>query len=358
MAAALDVLEQPINLYGPPQAFASMDNSCKEQLITLGSTACRVPRSSVLNVYPCTHMQEAMIIFGEKHPGSYYIQNVIPLADNTDLTKLKQVLEVVSRKHDILRTRIFLDENFQTLQAVLDEPPDVRTLDEDVDAYLKRDQAPRYGEPLSWFVVLVSAESKSLVLSQHHAILDAWCLELLLHRISQGYSGNPAIELENRNFSSFIQHSQQIRNSARATQYWQERLLDVKSTHLPQAKKPMSKINQQYSTTLQLPSTKHTSLAVLVEATWSILLSRYNETEDVVFGVIRSGRTAPVDHIDEVMDPTLTSVPLRLFPAKGAHVADYLSDVERLTSEASRWEQYGLDSIKNLSKSAAESCNF
>ncbi|KAI4088897.1 MAG: hypothetical protein LQ339_008634 [Xanthoria mediterranea] len=358
MAAALNVLDQPINLHGPPPAFASRDSSRTEQLITLASTACRVSRSSVLNVYPCTHMQEAMMMFGEKHPGSYYVQNVIPLAQNTDLTRLKQVLEVVWRKHDILRTRIFLDENFQSLQAVLEGPPDVATLDEDVDAYLKRDQAPRYGEPLSRCVILVSAESKSLVLSQHHAIFDAWCLELLLHRIGQGYSGDPAYELGNGDFSSFIQHSQQIRNSARAGQYWQETLSDVKPTRLPQVKKPMSKTNQQYSITIQLPSTKHTSLAILVEATWSILLSRYNKTEDVVFGVIRSGRTAPVDHIDEVMGPTLTSVPLRLFPARGARIAHYLSDVERLTSEASHWEQYGLDKIKNLGESAAKACNF
>ena len=358
MAAALDVLDQPINLHGSPQAFASMDNSSKEHLITLASTACRVPRSSVLNVYPCTHMQEALMMFGEKHPGSYYVQNVIPLTDDTDLARLKQVLEVVWRKHDTLRTRIFLDESFQSLQAVLDGPPDVPTLDEAVDVYLKRDQAPRYGEPLSRCVFLVSAESKSLVLSQHHAIFDAWCLELLLHRIGQGYSGDSVYELGHGDFSSFIQHSQQIRNSARAGQYWQETLSDVKPTRLPQVKTPMSKTNQEYSITIQLPSTKHTSLAVLVEATWSILLSRYNKTEDVVFGVIRSGRTAPVDHIDEVMGPTLTSVPLRLFPARGARIAHYLSDVERVTSEASHREQYGLDKIKNLSESAAKACNF
>ena len=358
MATALDVLDQPTKLHGPPPTFALMDRSRKQQLITLASTACRVPRSSVFNVYPCTYMQEAMMLVGEKHPGSYYVQNVIPVAGNTDLARLKQVLEVVWRKHDILRTRIFLDDNFQSLQAVLDEPPAVPTFEEEIDAYLKRDKAPRYGEPLCRCVVVVSAESKSLVLSQHHGIFDAWCLRLLLHSIGQGYSGDPAYELGNGDFSSFIQHNQQIRNSARAGQYWQKTLLDVKPTRLPQVKTPVSKTNQQYSITIQLPSTKHTSLAVLVEATWSILLSRYNKTEDVVFGVIRSGRTAPVDHIDEVMGPTLTSVPLRLLPARGARVADYLSDIERMTSEMSHWEQYGLDKIRTLSESAAKACSF
>ena len=58
------------------------------------------------------------------------------------------------------------------------------------------------------------------------------------------------------------------------------------------------------------------------------------------------------------MGPTVTSIPVRLFPARGARLADYLSDAERLTSEASCWEQYGLDSIKNLSKSATKAYNF
>ncbi|KAL8783490.1 MAG: hypothetical protein Q9213_004586 [Squamulea squamosa] len=159
--------------------------------------------------------------------------------------------------------QIFLDESFQSIQAVLNESPDVQTLDGDVDAYLKKDKAFRYGELLSRCIVLVSAESN-----------------------------------------------------------------------------------------------QNTSLAVLVEATGSILSGRYNRTKDIVFGIIRSGRTAPVDRIDEVMGPTLISVPLRLFPARDARVADYLSDVERSTSEASHWEQYRLDNIKNLSKSAAEACDF
>ncbi|KAL8875031.1 MAG: hypothetical protein Q9192_009109, partial [Flavoplaca navasiana] len=80
--------------------------------------------------------------------------------------------------------------------------------------------------------------------------------------------------------------------------------------------------------------------------------------EDVVFGIVRSGMTAPIDRINEMMGPTLISIPVRPFPARGACLADYLSDVERSTSEAALWEQYRLDSIKNLSKSAAKAYNF
>ena len=338
MATALVVRDQPVDMHAPPQPFALMDHCDKEQLIDLAAAACHVPRSSVLNAYPCTYMQEAVMMFGEKYPGSYHVQNVLSLAENTDLARLKEVLSRVWRQHDTLRTRIFLDESFRSIQAVLDGPLCVPTLDEDVDAYLKRDKAPRYGEPLFRCVILGPGNGKYLVLSQHHAIFDAWALELLIHSIDQGYSGNPAYKHGNGDFSSFIQHSQQIRNSAQAAQYWQESLSDVSLTRLPQLKKSVSKTNQQHSVTVQLPSSQHTSLAVLVEATWSILLSRYNRTEDVVFGVIRSGRTAPVDGIDEMMGPTLTSVPLRLLPAKDARVAEYLSDVERLTSEASHWE--------------------
>ncbi|KAL8969755.1 MAG: hypothetical protein Q9183_001843, partial [Haloplaca sp. 2 TL-2023] len=358
MATALVIRDQPVDMHAPPQPFALIDHDEKEQSIGLAAAACHVPRSSVLNAYPCTYMQEAVMMFGEKHPGSYYVQSVFPLAENTELARLKEVLNRVWRQHDTLRTRIFLDESFRSMQAVLDGPLCVPTLDEDVDAYLKRDKAPRYGEPLFRCVILVSANGKYLVLSQHHAIFDAWALELLIQSVDQGYSRNPAHKLGKGDFSSFVQHSQHTRNSARAAEYWQETLSGVSMTRLPHLRKPMSKTNQQYMVTVRLPSDQHTSLAVLVEATWSILLSRYNQTEDVVFGVIRSGRTAPVDGIDEMMGPTLTSVPLRLLPAKDARVADYLSNVERLTSEASHWEQYGLDNMKKLSKSAAEACNF
>ena len=136
MAAALDIWDQPINVRVPPQALGLMYNPEKEQLIFLASTACRVRRSSVLNVYPSTYMQEAMMLFGEKHLASYYVYNIVLLAENPDLVSLKQVLNVIWRKHDILRTRLLLDENYLSIKAMLDESPNILTLDEDVDSYL------------------------------------------------------------------------------------------------------------------------------------------------------------------------------------------------------------------------------
>ncbi|KAL9594215.1 MAG: hypothetical protein Q9219_007158 [cf. Caloplaca sp. 3 TL-2023] len=358
MAAALQVQHQPVPIDGPPQPFSLMDSQAKEHYLSIASIRCRVPRSAVLDVYPCSPMQGAMMMFSEKNPGSYFVQSVFQITEGTDLQKLTESVRGVRLRYDVLRTRIFLDEDFRSIQAVLQEPFDVPTLDEDVDTYMQSETAPRYGESLFRCAIVGSASSRYLVISQHHAIFDAWSLELLLSGITRLYSGASIDSLGHGGISSFIRHTLQIQESLQAAQYWQETLSGACPTPLPQARKATPVTCHEYQSTIQFRLSRNTSLAVLVEATWGILMGRYNGSEDVCPGVIRSGRTAEVEGIDETMGPTLASIPLRLRPIRDLSVTDYLKTVERSTSEASRWEQYGLSKIRNLNKNAADACHF
>ena len=358
MAATLKTDELANTINSAPQPFSLLGEADKETCISFASSRCNVPRASILNIYPCSYMQESMMIFAEKHPGSYFIQTVFLLPQDVDIPKLASCLEAAWRRYDLLRTRIVLDNDFRSLQVVLDEAPDVLVINDSPNSYLSKVSPPGYGETLTKFAILTSDAESYLVISKHHAIFDAWSLDLLVQEIKKDYAGKPLDPVDMGNFSMFIQHNLQIQSSSGAAQYWRDTLSDLSVTRLPQARKSMSKVNQEYKTAIDFPKNPPASLAVLVEAAWALLLGRYTDSEDVCFGVVRTGRTASVAGVENVIGPTLTSIPRRLRPTRNLSVCNYIADVEKATAEALPWEQYSLHNIRKLSDGAREACAF
>ena len=358
MAANLEMHDHQTNGDTMSTPFSMKGSLDKKQCILTASRKCGISESSVLNIYPCSYMQEAMMMFSEKYPGSYYIHNVYSLPREMDKTRLVQSLQTVWQRHDVLRTRIYLDENFNSTQVVVDEHHEVPIIDQDYNEYLAQTVATGYGASLSKCVILKSFQDHYLVISKHHAVFDAWSLEILLQDIKKQYSDSSVESVETGGYAQFIQHTLRIQNSPHAAQYWRRLLSDLSTSRFPQVKKAAFKTNKEHKAIIRLPDKQIASLAIIVEAAWGILLGRYSDSEDVCFGVVRSGRTASVEGIDMIMGPTLVSIPRRLHPVKTLRLPDFIKQVEKLTSEALPWEQYGLGNIRKLSETARQACDF
>ena len=351
MAAKLEIHDRPYNVDVVPPQFSLMGTPNQEQISLTASRQCRIPESSIVDTYPCSDMQAAMMMFSEKHHGSFFNHNIYLISGEIDISKLVVSLRTVWIRHEILRSRIYLDDEFGSRQAVVDEALDVPVIEQDYDAYLTNTVAPRYGEALTRCTILITGQTY-LVISQHHAVFDAWSLDLLLRDIKSQYAG-PSIEpAKIEPYSKFIKYTLQIQDSSDAAQYWREALLDSRVSRLPQVKTTTIKANREYEATIGFPAQHIASLAIMIEAAWAILLGRYTDSEDVCFGVVRSGRTAPVIGIDTIVGPTIVSIPRRLRPTRTLRTLDFIRQVEEMTSEALPWEHYGLRNIRKLSQSA------
>ena len=53
-------------------------------------------------------------------------------------------------------------------------------------------------------------------------------------------------------------------------------------------------------------------LAPLFQALWGILLAKYNNTNDIVFGVVVSGRPAEIDGVEQMAGLFIQSIPIRI----------------------------------------------
>jgi amino acid adenylation domain-containing protein len=326
------------------------------------ATQCHVPIESVLDVYPCTAIQESLMIASAKTRGAFLNQEVFRLPPETSIDNLLQALRTLWHRHDILRTRIVLDSDYRGLQVVIEEDVDVCQISsESLDDFLREDSltAFEYGAKLSRCAIITSDSYSYLVLSQHHAVFDGWSMSLLKDEVQKLYH-DPEVQLApTQPYALFVRHSLDLYNSTEAHRFWKTQLADIQVGSLPQVRPNETfAANQKHILTVGFSNKSPHTLSTLAEAAWGVLLGRYFDSEDVCFGIVRSGRTVPVPGIDTLIGPTLATIPRRLRPVREHGVQSYLQKVQGEAIRSMPWEQYGLSNIRKIDDDTLQACNF
>lgn len=92
-----------------------------DQVISEVSHLCNAEQQEVVDVYPCTPMQEGLIALSSKKPGAYVAQTTYRMT-NIDVEKFKNAWQAVVATENILRTRIVFTESLGFLQTVVNKP--------------------------------------------------------------------------------------------------------------------------------------------------------------------------------------------------------------------------------------------
>ncbi|KAL8998121.1 MAG: hypothetical protein Q9169_002742 [Polycauliona sp. 2 TL-2023] len=347
----------------PPAPFSLVTSEGKDDMIALAAKKCKVPSNLVSDVYPCTPLQESLMIAAVKSRGAYFDQEVFRLAPGVSVPHLVSSLQAVWARHQILRTRIFLDQTYRGFQAVVDESLQVSLLQaQDLQLFLSRDAEifPDYGDRLSRCSLVDCGTHTCLILTRHHAVFDGWSHGLLLADIHREYAGILESQALQGLFSSFVRHVLGVQSSPAAKHHWRGLLTGLTVNPLPQVKgKTGFEANERHTMEVTKPLAKNGhSFTTVAEAAWGMLLARYTQAEDVSFGAVRSGRVSPVNGIDSIIGPTLATVPRRLRPLRDQCVSEYLGMVSTQITETIPWEHYGLQLIRKLGQGAEEACKF
>ncbi|KAI8716682.1 hypothetical protein NCS52_00962400 [Fusarium sp. LHS14.1] len=326
------------------------------------ATQCHVSIESVLDVYPCTAIQESLMIASAKTQGAFLNQEVFRLPPEASTDNLLRALRTLWQRHDILRTRIVLDSDYRGLQVVIGEDVDVcQTYSESIDDFLREDSltAFEYGAKLSRFAIIASDSSLYLVLSQHHAVFDGWSMGLLKDEVQKLYHDQDTQLPPTLPYALFVRHSLDLYNNSEAHLFWKTQLADIQVGSLPQVRPSGTfAANRKHPLTVDFTNKSPHTLSTLAEAAWGVLLGRYFDAEDVCFGIVRSGRTVPVPGIETLIGPTLATIPRRLRPVREQGVQSYLQQVQGETIRSMPWEQYGLSNIRKIDDDTSQACKF
>ncbi len=238
--------------------------------------------------------------------------------------KLAAGLAALAERHDALRLTVRRDGSGSLTQDL--KTPDPIPFDvteneggpqaaraEQLESFLERDRLLGFafsGEPL-WRAALLRWDTghAALVLTIHHAVADGRSMARLARElIAYVYEGAlPSASPASLQFSEFCRAmAEALPNADAAEAYFKSYLGEIEDTGaltLPETgdlepvggrKRQMTaRLSAEQSSKLRAASDRlGGTLANLMQAAWGILLSRWQDSEAVTFGVVRSGRHA------------------------------------------------------------------
>jgi amino acid adenylation domain-containing protein len=332
-------------------AFGLLDASTKESVAAEAAQQCAISASDIEDVYPTSALQEGMMALGLRKEGAYIAQKVFRLPANFDIAKFQSAWATVIETEAILRTRI-VSSSTGSLQVVNNLPISWQSA-KDLESYLTKDAATtfQYGEPLMRLAIV---QNEYFVWTAHHAIYDGWSVALLFEKVAQAYGGEEV--LSSTPFKAFI---------ARLTETSQDANVDFwKSQFTTQGSFPTSypEVGLGYAAsskkTISINGTSPAASgnvlpSTIKRAAWALTIATYADSEDVVFAQTLAGRNLALDGIDNMMGPTITTVPVRvLAPKEGITIKQFLENVQDSSIASIDHEHFGLQNIRDVSAEA------
>jgi len=363
-----DVGLQPL-LVEPPEPYELVGGlpkffSLREEL----RKTYKIAASTVEDVYPATPMQEGLMAETVAHPEAYILQEVLRFSRNVDINALRSALETLVETCPILRTRIVRLRGLGTCQVVISdsEPAGIRLLSDDLHAFLARDKKSHmgYGDALSRFTVIEDGRERYLVWTSHHAITDGHMHSLTLRRLDRLYNDSTLDVPATLGFSDFVKFHAVPHKSAESLDYWRRRFSGFSGSHYPRcpdAHEPL--IDNYVFHQMPLPSESahlRVTPAVLLRASWAIVLSQASNSEEVVLGVTQSGRDIDLPGVHGCMGPCLATVPVRgaMEGTESMSFSQYLATVQQQYVDTIPHQHVGLQHIRKASDECATAVGF
>jgi len=358
LAAAVTIVESRTSAEIVP--FSLLEN--EDEASKIKAKAELVCNTSINDIYPCTAIQEGFMAMTVKDAGAYVSQYVFDLPPSIDITRFKEAWNLVVQNSPILRTRIVQANSGVLYQVVTDEKISWQSTT-NVEDYLREDSrvALGLGDSLSRYAIVQDRHGKSnqFVWTAHHAIYDGWCFDTLLDLVSLTYEKGAVPETPN--FNSFIKYIRDL-DVTKSDKYWKERLHGANQPTFPApltlaTRAPANEsINLAFQVSRKARS--NITMATVLRAAWAMIVARYSDSDDIVFGVTSIGRNAPVEGIDMIIGPTITTIPIRVTLSRSQTLARFLADVQAQAIDSIPFEQIPMRKIKNLSADAALACDF
>lgn len=344
-----------------PQPFQLLSDAVPtDQILSNIAQLCNVQPNDIEDVYPCTSLQEGLIVLSDTQPGAYVAQNKYRLS-LIDVEKFKEAWEAVVAAEKILRTRIIYTDTLGFLQVVVKEPvhwTDYKNFG-DISDTVKMRPASNGAGLTDYAIVQGDEDASYFVWTVHHALYDGWSVELILDRVEAYYNGSEAHDTIP--YSRFMQYLSSMDVTA-SEGFWRSKLADTASQQFPLLPRTNYQPSGTGSTSRSIAISRAPGADIttpsLIRAAWALTVSAYSNSEDVVFAETVNGRDAPVSGITEMIGPAFATIPVRVQISPDIAVSKFLQSVQDSCTEAMPHQYVGLQHIKRLDSSTAKACEF
>jgi amino acid adenylation domain-containing protein len=326
-------------------------------------------------IYPLSPLQKTMLYYSLSGANQevFFIQIVLPWYGDIESSHLEASLDKLVERHDVLRT-IFLYEGLEEpLQIVLkhrkiefnyedisgmEEEEKISYLEKCRERDIKRGFDLRKDILVRVWLFREGMDSYYLVWSNHYLTTDGWSTGILFHDLLQIYEGireSKDVELgpvsPYRNYIAWLGEQDQ----SAAFGYWQGYLAgyEHQGDLVPTIPgKSLNDIEYEYDfkeyifyigeeeidCIKQLASRCEATLNVAFQTLWGLLLQKYNNRDDVVFGAVVSGRPPGIENIEHMAGLLINTVPVRVKSHPGQNFSQLLKNMQQNSTAAKSYE--------------------
>jgi amino acid adenylation domain-containing protein len=268
--------------------------------------------------------QQRLWFLDQLEPGSaaYNINFAIRLQGELNLTALQQALDALVARHESLRTTFDTadDVPVQVIAEQQQIPFEIHPVTDATAERAKLNELAghsfdlRKGPLLRPHIIQSGSNEQVLLLVIHHAIADAWSLQILYGELSTTYAAIvngdqlelPDLEIQYADYAEWQQDWLSDDELQKQLDYWVGSLGNCAPTlNLPTDKpRPRTQTSNGANATLELDKeltaglkslaqNSSTTLFNLALAVFEVLLARYSGSEDIVVGTPVAGRKRP-----------------------------------------------------------------
>lgn len=340
---------------------------------------------SIEAIYPLSPLQEGILFHTLYEPelGLYIEQLTWTLHGELNIAALTQAWQQIMDRHQCLRTMFVWEGVPEPLQVVGErvklplEQQDWRGLSleeqrERLEKFLEADRARGFDlarAPLMRLALIRWADDAyHLVWSHHHLLLDGWSASMLFAEVSalyQAFSAGKELQLKRpRPYSDYISWmKQQDLQSAEA--FWRETLkgitaptplgVDLNAVATSNGNQNFHKreayLSEAATSALTALARRHQlTLNTIVQGAWTVLLSRYSGEEDVVYGMVVSGRPAELEGVESMVGLFINTIPVRVHVPLETPPLPWLREIQEKQAEARQYEYSPLVQVQGWSE--------
>jgi bacitracin synthase 3 len=339
-------------------------------------------KTRLSKIYNLNPMQEGMLftVISESSSSVYFEQNELVIEGEIEIEILHSCFQKIIERYDILRTIFIHNGLTRPVQVVLENVStnfnyyDISKSEDVHESYVhefkEKDKNQVFNldkELAQRFSLIKIAEKKyHLIWSSHHILMDGWCLSILFNDLISFYQAK--IQKEKPQLPSIKQYSEYIgwldkQDYNSGLKYWQKYLenyeqvacIDTLSNDTQEkvgykvANKLLEFNASKTNEIVSFAKRQNITLNVFLQTVWGILLHKINNTDDVVFGVVTSGRPEEIGGIDTMIGLFINTIPQRITATQGKTFKELLQDVHKSSTESKSYEYLPLASIQSLS---------
>lgn len=342
-------------------------------------------KATIEDIYPLSPLQAGFLFHTlyEKRSDAYILQSVYEISEKVDVSLVKEAWNLLLPKYEVFRTGVQWEDLDEPLQYVLDtvELPWVEDdwrqysyVDQKIklEQYLEEDRKKGFDVSIPPLIrismIRCDADRYFMLVTRHHIIVDGWCSPIIMGHFLENYAAlkvghvtNNKKPLPYREYINWLSRQ----DEQQAEHFWRTELEGFYEISRMCDKKDIDKEGSHSEYQIELPKnqldllkelaqSKQVTLNTVVQAAWSIVLSRYSQKEDVLFGITVSGRSIDLPGVEDMVGLFINTLPLRINVDEYLNISQFLKNIQAKTAELNRYAHTSLAKIQTWAKTSGE----